>query len=177
MDTILEFTTIDFSSVFLSVFIILIGIKSISSILEWVSQKLGLETKWMRARREEHNLLLKTSQNLTALQEKQKQDMEKSDMRDEEISNDIKKLTFMFIEKEIDDIRWEINNFATKISEGKPCNKDSFQHCIHIYEKYEKILEENGLDNGEVELSMELIYDAYKKKLKEGELWPTHKKS
>ena len=120
MDTSLEFTTIDFSSVFLSVFIILIAIKSISSILEWVSQKLGLETKWMRARREEHNLLLKTSQHLTALQEKQKQDMEKSDMRDEEISNDIKKLTFMFIEKEIDDIRWEINNFATKISEGKP---------------------------------------------------------
>ena len=168
MDTILEFTTIDFSSVFLSVFIILIGIKSISSILEWVSQKLGLETKWMRARREEHNLLLKTSQHLTALQEKQKQDMEKSDMRDEEISNDIKKLTFMFIEKEIDDIRWEINNFATRVSEGRPCNKDSYKHCIHIYEKYEKLLEENNLENGEIQVSMQIIYDDYKRKLREG---------
>lgn len=177
MDAILELTNINFSSVFISVFVILIGIKTIASIFEWIFQELGLETKWMRAQREEHNLLIKTSQNLSALQEKQKHDMEKSDKRDEEISNDIKKLTLMFIDKEIDDIRWEINNFATKVSEGKPCNKDSFQHCIHIYEKYEKILEENGLDNGEVELSMELIYDAYKKKLKEGELWPSHNKS
>lgn len=44
----------------------------------------------------------------------------------------------------------------------------SFKHCIHVYEKYEKILEENGLENGEVEISMELINDAYKQKLKEG---------
>ena len=94
--------------------------------------------------------------------------MEKSDRRDEEISSDIKKLTRMFVDKEIDDMRWEINNFATKVSEGKPCNKDSFQHCIHIYEKYEKILEDNGLENGEVNLSMELISDAYRQKLKNG---------
>lgn len=94
--------------------------------------------------------------------------VERSDSRDEEISSDIKKLTQMFVDKEIDDMRWEINNFATNVSEGKPCNKDSFTHCIHIFEKYEKILEENGLENGEVELSMELINDAYKKKMTEG---------
>ena len=132
------------------------------------SDRLGLETKWMRKRREEQELLLQTSQKLSALQEKQKHDMEKSDRRDEEISSDIKKLTRMFVDKEIDDMRWEINNFATKVSEGKPCNKDSFQHCIHIYEKYEKILEDNGLENGEVNLSMELISDAYRQKLKNG---------
>ena len=74
----------------------------------------------------------------------------------------------MFVDKEIDDMRWEINNFATKVSEGRPCNKDSFKHCIHVYEKYEKILEENGLENGEVEISMEIINDAYRQKLKEG---------
>ena len=95
-------------------------------------------------------------------------DMYQSDRRDEEISSDIKKLTRMFVDKEIDDMRWEINHFAAKVSEGKPCNKDSFKHCIHIYEKYEKILEENGLENGEVEISMELINDVYKQKLKEG---------
>ena len=59
-----------------------------------------------------------------------------------------------------------ISLLLSKVSEGKPCNKDSFKHCIHIYEKYEKILEENGLENGEVRLSMELINDAYRQKLK-----------
>ena len=122
----------------------------------------------MRKRREEHDLLIQTSQNLIALQAQHGKDVERSDRRDEEIANDIRNLTQMFVDKEIDDMRWEINNFATNVSEGKPCNKDSFKHCIHVYEKYEKILEENGLENGEVEISMEIINDAYRQKLKEG---------
>lgn len=168
MNEITELTKLDFSSVFLSVFIILIGAKMVFSLLEWVIEKLGLETKWMRKRREEHDLLIQTSQNLTALQKRHELDMEQSDKRDEEISNDIKKLTQMFVEKEIDDMRWEINNFATNVAEGKPCNKDSFKHCMHIYEKYEEILKENDLENGEVEISMEIIEEAYKQKLKDG---------
>lgn len=170
MEAIIELTKIDFSTVFISVLIILVGIKAIISLFEWIVSKLGLEIKWIRKQRKEHELLIQTSQNLSALQERHINDMERSDRRDEEILNDIKKLTDMFIEKEIDDMRWEINNFATIVSEGKPCNKDSFTHCIHIYEKYEKILEKNGLKNGEVEISMELINEAYKQQLKEGKI-------
>lgn len=168
MSEITELTKIDFVSVFTAVFIILMGLKAIISLLEWIFEKLGLETKWMRQKREEHELLIQTSQNLAVLQKQRQEDVENSDRRDEEISSDIKKLTRLFIDKEIDDMRWEINHFATKVSEGRPCNKDSYKHCIHIYEKYEKILEENGLENGEVEISMELINDSYKQKLKEG---------
>jgi hypothetical protein len=168
MNEIIELTKINFSYVFISVFVILIGIKAVVSIFEWIIEKLGLETKWMRQKREEHELLVQTSQNLASLQEKHEKDIGISDRRDDEIASDIKKLTKMFVDKEIDDMRWEINNFATKVSEGKPCNKDSFKHCIHMYEKYERILEDNGLENGEVEISMELINEAYKEKLKEG---------
>ena len=168
MNEIIELTKVNFSSVFIAVFVILIGVKTIISLLEWFITKLGLETKWMRKQREEHELLIHTSQGLIELQEHHKKDMKRSDQRDEEIASDIKKLTRMFVDKEIDDMRWEINNFATNVAEGKPCNKDSFTHCIRTYEKYEKILRENGLENGEVEISMELINDAYKQKLKEG---------
>ena len=168
MEPIIELTKTDFLSVFLSVISILVGIKSISSILEWTVEKLGLETKWMRKRREEHELLVKTSQNLSDLQERHKKDMKRSDQYDAWMRSDIKKLTKMFIDKEIDDMRWEINNFATRVSEGRPCNKDSYKHCIHIYEKYEQILSENGFENGEVEISMDLINDAYMRKLREG---------
>ncbi|MDE7044290.1 MAG: hypothetical protein K2O97_04610 [Acetatifactor sp.] len=165
MNEIMELTRVNFSSVVIAFFVILTGVKTIVSLFEWAVEKLGLETKWMRKRHEEHDLLIRTVRNLSSLQEQRERDVERSDRRDEEISNDIKKLTQMFVEKEIDDMRWEINNFATQVSEGRPCNKDSFTHCIRIYEKYEKILEENGLENGEVEISMELINDAYKRKL------------
>ncbi|MFG6377328.1 MAG: hypothetical protein K1W19_03260 [Lachnospiraceae bacterium] len=168
MDEILELTKVDFSSIFIAVFVILIGIKAVVTLLEWVIDKMGLETKWMRKKREEHELLVRTSQNLAVLQEQHKSDMHISDKQDEEMKNDIKKLTDMFIEKEINDMRWEINNFATTVSEGRPCNKDSFKHCIHTYEKYEKLLEEQGLENGEIEISMQIVNEAYKKKLKEG---------
>ena len=84
--------------------------------------------------------------------------------RDSKIEN----LTSLFVDKEIDDYRWEIINFATKVSEGRPCNKDSFKHCLRTYEKYEALLEKYGLENGEVEISMEVVNDAYKEKLKNG---------
>lgn len=165
MNEITELTGIDFPSALIAFFALLAGIKAALSLLEWAVDRLGLETGWMKKNREEHDLLLRTSRSLAALQEQCEKDVKRSDSRDEEISNDIKKLTRMFVEKEIDDMRWEINNFATKVSEGRPCSKDSFTHCIRIYEKYEKILEENGLENGEVEISMELINDAYKKNI------------
>jgi len=168
MDEILELTKVDFSFIFITVISSLIGIKAVITLLEWVIDKMGLETKWMRKKREEHELLVRTSQNLAALQERHKNDMYISDKQDEEMKNNIKKLTDMFIEKEINDMRWEINNFATTVSEGRPCNKDSFKHCIHTYEKYEKLLEEQGLENGEIEISMQIVNEAYKKKLKEG---------
>lgn len=168
MNEILNLTNVNYTSLFVSIITILIGMKATVSVFEWFINKLGLETKWMREKRQNRELLLKTSENLNKLHDRHEKDIDKSDKRDEEIYNDIKKLTQMFIDKEIDDMRWEINSFATKVAEGKPCNKDSFTHCIHIYKKYENILEENNMENGEVEISMEIINDAYKQKLKDG---------
>lgn len=167
MDAILELTKIDFSYVFIAVFAILIGIKVIVSLFEWIVEKLGLETKWMRQKREQRDLLIQTSQGLIKLQEHHKADIERSDKRDEEISNDIKKLTQIFVEKEINDYRWEIVNLADKISSDKASvSKECLKHAISTYKKYEKIITENGLVNGEVEISIEIIKEAYQQKLK-----------
>lgn len=120
MDAIQELLNINFSYVFISVFVILIGIKTMVSLFEWVIDKLGLETKRMRSQKAEHKLLLQTSQNLMVLQEKHKEDMEKSDRYDEEMRKDIKKLTDMFLDKQIDDMRWEIINesYRDKLKNG-----------------------------------------------------------
>ena len=168
MNEIIELTRINFSSVFIAVFIILIGIKGVVSLLEWVIDKLGLETKWIRQRREEHDLLLNTSKNLIALQDKHIEDMIKSDEHDAEMKSDIKKLTDMFIDKQINDYRWEIISLADKIGNGRPVSKDCLRHAVSTYEKYEKIIAEYGLVNGEVEISIEVIRDNYQQKLKDG---------
>lgn len=84
------------------------------------------------------------------------------------INGNLKKLTDMFVDKQINDYRWEIINFAINVSEKNKCTKDGFKHCFATYERYEKILEENDLENGEVEISMDIINEAYKEKMLEG---------
>ena len=135
---------------------------------EWIVSKFGIETKVMKRRREEHELLLKTSEGLLELQKKHDKDNNECLRHDDEIRIDLKKLTDMFVDKEINDYRWEIINFATKVTEKKPCNADSYRHCLRTYEKYEKLLEDNGLENGEVEISMDIIRESYADKLKNG---------
>lgn len=226
MDTITNLQDFNWFGWFIGlVALVLAGKFLYTTFVEDIIQKHGWESKKMRQHREDHELLVKTSQNLSALQEKHDKDENhleeclssfveetrrennelRSDMRqytenrtnDREvsierekrlnsriddmlesdkhrdeavniISDGLKKLTDMFIDKQINDYRWEIINFATAISEKKPCTKDGFKHCFATYEKYEKILEENGLENGEVEISMEIVREGYKKKLSEG---------
>lgn len=200
-----------------SLIIILVFWSFIQELLEKTIGKLirklgiNLETKGMRQRRKDHELLIKVSENLVKLQERHESDekefrtnlnnyMEES-RKDRKALHDemtkysdnriadrkqslqiqkeliasqkdsdakIETLTSLFVDKEIDDYRWEIINFATKVSEGRPCNKDSFKHCLRTYEKYEALLEKYGLENGEVEISMEVVNEAYKEKLKNG---------
>ena len=89
---------------------------------------------------------------------------QKQDSRDEKI----KDLTDMMLDKQISDFRWEIINLADKISSGRQVSKEAFRHAISTHTKYDKIIEEHGLTNGEVDISMEIINEAYKKKMSEG---------
>lgn len=111
MNEIIELTKVNFSSVFIAVFVILIGVKAVVSIFEWFIDTLGLETKWMRNRREEHELLIQTSQNLATLQEKHNHDVEESDAHDEDIKEELS--AFMFeIKTSISDTQSELKQFA-----------------------------------------------------------------
>ena len=122
-----------------------------------------------KQRKEDHELLIQTAKNLSELQELHNKDNNECVKHDEEIRDDLKKLTTMFVNKEIADFRWYIINFATRVSEGKPCNKESYKHCLKTYHDYEQLLKEYGLENGEVKISMEIISEAYKEKMKNGE--------
>lgn len=139
------------------IIVILSAWSFLANIFEKTIGKFGIETKGMRQRREDRELLKAT----TELAKKTDENLDNLQAR-------IETLTEMFLDKEIDDYRWEIVNFATRVSEGRPCNKDSFKHCLRTYEKYETLLEKYGLENGEVELSMEIVNETYKKKLSEG---------
>lgn len=89
MEDITAFARADFYSVFIAVFTILIGLKAIVSLFEWITGKLGLETKWTKQRKKEHELLHQTSKNLAELQDKHVKSVEQSIMYDKEIKEEL----------------------------------------------------------------------------------------
>lgn len=93
METIQELFNINFSYVFISIFVILIAVKTIVSLFEWVADKSGIETKWMRKQKENYNLLRQTANSLTALQNQQTADRKLSMQHDKCIKEDLSKLS------------------------------------------------------------------------------------
>lgn len=80
----------------------------------------------------------------------------------------IEALTSLFVDKEIEDLRWTILDFTASLSDGKKYNRESFDHIMRMYHKYEKILEENNMENGLVEESIKFVQEKYHEKLETG---------
>lgn len=84
------------------------------------------------------------------------------------VNESLSKLTDMIVDSSIENMRWEILNFCSALTSGRKYNKESFNHVISVHEKYEKILKENDMENGQVTASMEVIMEVYKEKLMNG---------
>ena len=168
MEIITELFKQDFPSLIIGFFVILSSIIAIYEIIGKFSKIIGRPVKWVREKENDHNLLLQTVKKVDILQEEHEESVRQSIRHDEMIRSDLKNLTKIFVEKQINDYRWEIINFSNRVANGEACNKDSYRHCFATYEKYEKLLEENDMKNGEVEISMEIINESYKQKSRKG---------
>lgn len=139
MDTINELVQIDFIHVFISVLIIFVSFKFIVSLFDWFINWLGIETKGMRRKREEHELLIKTSEELTKLKNEHDKSVKESNMNDQKIKDDISDLadTVNGIVDTLADMQKREND--TKLKELK----DSL---IRYYNKYKNIGEWSKLE-------------------------------
>lgn len=168
MDLITELYKQDIPSLIFGIFIVISAIITIYEIIGKFSKIIGKPVKWVREKEKDHALLLRTIKRVDILQEEHDESVKQSIRHDEMIRSDLKNLTEILVEKQINDYRWEIINFSNRVANGETCNKDSYRHCFATYEKYERLLEENEMENGEVEISMEIINESYKQKLKQG---------
>ena len=109
-----------------------------------------------------------SDKDIKDLKDKHEADTKKYEASHQELIDDVKNLTSIFVEKEIEDMRWEILNFCSALSNGRKYNREAYAHVFSTYERYEKILEENGKENGLVEESMAFIRNQYQKDLENG---------
>lgn len=145
--------------------IVLSGITAIAVVIEKFFNFIGKPIKWFNKNNKDHELLLTTSKILFELQKKQKEDVRQSIRHDEIIKEDLKRLSDMFIDLEIQDIRWNILNFCSDLSNGKEFSSEYYDYVFKLYDKYEQMLKENGLTNGLIEQSISYIREKYHESL------------
>ena len=115
MEAINALQDINYAYLFFGFVTILVAWKAFASLWESTIGKLiknlGIETKSMREKREEHELLIQTSKNLSELQAKHQIDVEQSVAHDQKIQNELS--AFMSEMKEsISQTQSEIKQFA-----------------------------------------------------------------
>ena len=168
METIEKITEIDFVSWTITAFLLLSIFIAGYEIIGKASEIIGKPVKYVRERNKIKELTLQNTEQIKELAQKHEDSVNQSIRHDEIIRKDLAKLTKMFVDKQIDDIRYEILDFASSLSAGRQYSKEQFDHIISIDEKYKKILKENDLENGQVTASMEVITGIYKEKLRTG---------
>lgn len=168
MDLIERITEINFANWIITAFLLLAIFIAGYEIIGKASEIIGKPVKYVRERNKIKELTLQNTEQIKELAQKHEDSVNQSIRHDEIIRNDLAKLTKMFVDKQIDDIRYEILDFASSLSAGRQYSKEQFDHIISIDEKYKKILEENHLENGQVTASMEVITEIYKEKLRTG---------
>ena len=129
---------------------------------------LGLETKASLQKKALEKKLSDMEQKIADFEQSQHNYHDQSiDIRDDLEDNQkvlqdgINELKTLLINKEIDDIRTTILDFSNAVMNGRDYNKEQYEHIIDLYDKYEKILEQNGMTNGRVTASMEFVLKNY----------------
>lgn len=170
MDALRELFEIDYVALISTIFIIMSGVIAIYTIIGKFSEIIKKPVSWVRKKNIDRDMLLRHDKEIKDLAKTHKDDTDKLNNEENQIRKDITKLTNMFLDKQIDDMRYEILDFASSLSSGRKHNRESFDHILRIYQKYERILEENEMENGLVEESVKYIQEAYHDLLKRGEL-------
>ena len=62
----------------------------------------------------------------------------------------------------VESMRRDILTFSDRLRFNSSRSKEEYDYIINLYDRYEKYLEENSLDNGKVDLAYEFITKRYK---------------
>ena len=86
----------------------------------------------------------------------------------EGLRSDLHEIKSLIINNSIENMRWEILDFSNAIMSGREYNKEQYDHVLNTHERYEKILEENGMTNGQTSASFEFIKKHYDELMETG---------
>ena len=142
---------------------------------DFVIETFGITTKSSLAKQEQARTIIEIQKDINNLKQEVQQ-FKDNRIHDRGQSFDIQKqltdgqntltdsvenLRKMLINKEINDMRWEILDFSNAVMNGRVYNKEIYDHIFDTYTEYERVLEENDLENGKVDSSMQFVRNKY----------------
>lgn len=129
MDTIKQLTELDYKTLIIGITVVAGSLKIVCNFFSWFVSYLGLETKKMRQKREDHELLIATAKNLELLQNKQNEDVRQSIVHDKIIKDDLKNVT-----DKVNEIAESLSNMqkANNVTEMKKLK----EKLVAYYNKY-----------------------------------------
>lgn len=129
----------------------------------------GIETKWSLKKKADDELI----NELKVRSESSENDI--AEIKEElksivsEFTKQFNELKLMMVNKDIDDKRSDILDFANAVQNNIEYNQEAYDHILFdIYPKYEKILEDNNMENGKVKMSIEWLQKHYAELLETG---------
>lgn len=78
-------------------------------------------------------------------------------------------LSRQMVDHEIDQLRWNILDFANSCRNNRRHTKDEFEHVIADHTRYLEILEKNHMKNGQVDTDYRYIEEIYYKCMKDND--------
>lgn len=159
---------------FIIVIAAMLSMKLFINLWDFFKEKFGLETKGMRREKMQIDQIntLKSEMNdiKEEIDEVRKYSEEAKINRD-----DFKEKTGIALEEIRRDMLDEkIERYRSSLLEFAAClkiynyNQESYNHIFDLYSKYEKLIKDNNLVNGYVEISMEFIRKRYAEQLQNG---------
>lgn len=158
MEKIAELTQIDYIAVILMLFAIMFAVKEFIELFSYFIKKFRIKSGITQDK--------ETLENRIITLEKHDNWQYKEILK---ISNGVENISKSLLAKEIQDLRWELLDFCSALTNGIKYNKEAFEHIFRTYEDYEKLLSDNNMTNGYVEESMKAVREIYHNKLMSGE--------
>lgn len=178
--------SIDYISFFCAIFTMMVAFVTIKKGVEEFCKTFEFETPWMRKAREKREYMEKVDKQLELLMQRE-ESMEAKHSTDvgqlegvvgevresfAELQNQItalsNKIEQMELNKTIKKLRWDIINFASDLPRRENIPLEQYNIIFNDIKEYEKIIEDNGLTNGQVESSVHVIKKRYEHDLEAG---------
>ena len=178
--------SIDYLSFFYALFTMMVAFVAIKKGVEEFCKTFEFETPWMRKAREKREYMEKVDKQLELLMQREESIEAKhstdvgqlegvvGEVRESfaELQNQItalsNKIEQMELNKTIKKLRWDIINFASELPRREVIPLEQYNIIFNDIKEYEKIIEDNGLTNGQVESSVHIIKKRYEHDLEAG---------